>query len=149
MSKAKEQDPMGQMKALSRQRLGRVWQRAKSGAKFREEDARLVKAMREHPEYADIWDHLSELGNEEIEVDGVNPILHITAHQTVENQLAQDDPKEVRRTIEKLTRQGYTRHEAIHAIGSVVMDEIWNILKEKRPFDEARYSRSLRALTEK
>jgi hypothetical protein len=149
MSKAKEQGPMGQMKALSRQRLGRVWQRAKSGAKFRGEDARLVKAMREHPEYADIWDHLSEPSNEEIEIDGVNPIVHIMAQQTVENQLAQNDPKEVRQTIDKLMRQGYTRREAIHAVGSVVMDEIWYILKEKRPFDEARYLRGLRALTEK
>ena len=138
---------MGQMKALSRQRLGRVWQKAESGAKFRGEDARLVKAMQEHPEYADIWDHLSELSNEEIEIDGVNPIIHIMGHQTVENQLAQDDPKEVRQTIRQLMRQGYTRHQAIHAVGGVVMDEIWNILKEKRPFDEERYLRGLRELT--
>jgi hypothetical protein len=149
MSKAKEQDPMGEMKALSRQRLSLVWQKAKSGAKFKGEDDRLVKGMRQHPEYAEIWDHLSELSNEEIDIDGVNPIIHITAHQTVENQLAKNDPKEVRQTIEELMRQGYTRHEAIHAVGSVVMDEIWYILKEKRPFDEARYLRGLRELTKK
>jgi DNA polymerase III gamma/tau subunit len=105
--------------------------------------------MREHLEYADVWDQLSELSDQEIERDGVNPIVHITAHQTVENQLAQNDPKEVRRTIKKLMRQGYSRHEAIHAVGSVVMDEIWYILKEKRPFDQARFLRGLRALTEK
>ena len=140
---------MEQMRVLTRQRLGRVWQMAQLGTKLEPEDARLVKAMREHPEYADIWDQLSELSDQEIERDGVNPIVHITAHQTVENQLAQNDPKEVRRTIKKLMRQGYSRHEAIHAVGSVVMDEIWYILKEKRPFDQARFLRGLRALTEK
>jgi hypothetical protein len=147
MSKSKEQAPMGQMKALSRQHLARVWQKAKSGAKFRGEDARLVKALRDHPEYADIWDYLGEPSYEEIEIDGVNPILHIMAHQTVQNQLAQDYPKEVRPTIEKLMQQGYPRHEAIHAVGSLVMDEIWHVMKQKRPFDEARYQHGLRELT--
>jgi hypothetical protein len=110
------------------------------------EDARLVQAMREHPEYGEVWDHLNELSDEEIEQDGVNPILHVTIHSTVENQIADDNPKEVRQVVEALMRRGLSRHEAIHRVGRAVSDEIFHILKEQRPFDEAAYVRKLRRL---
>lgn len=149
MSESEDLDPMGQMRALTRKRLRLVWQMAELGGDLSAEDARMVKVMREHPQYADIWEKLDELGSAEIERDGVNPIVHITAHTTVENQLAQNDPKEVRQTIRKLMRQGHSRHDAIHAVGGVLMDEIWHILKENRPFDEAKYLRDLKELTRK
>ncbi len=43
-------------------------------------------------------------------------------------------------------RAGYTRHEAIHAIGAIVADEIFEILRDDRPFDEAGYVEALHDL---
>ncbi|HEX6305981.1 MAG TPA: DUF1841 family protein [Anaerolineales bacterium] len=149
MSKSKDEDPMRHMKAITRGRLRLMWQMAEAGDDLSAEDARTIKVMRDHPEYADLWGRLDELSDAEIERDGVNPIAHIIAHTTVENQIAENEPKEVRQTIKKLMRQGYTRHDAIHAVGGVLMDEIWYILKENRPFDEAKYLRDLKALTRK
>jgi hypothetical protein len=48
--------------------------------------------MREHSEYADLWERLDELSDAEIERDGTNPILHVRMHAAVENQIAQRDP---------------------------------------------------------
>ena len=74
----------------------------------------------------------------------MNPILHVTIHQTIENQLAAKDPPVAHETLERLMRSGLSRHEAIHAIWSVLSVEIWEILKEDCPFDEGRYERGLR-----
>jgi hypothetical protein len=111
-----------------------------------DEDAVLAQALREHPEYYEIWDQVDELSDEELIQDGVNPILHVTIHQTIENQSAAKDPPVVHETLERLMRSGLSRHEAIHAIGSVLSVGIWEILKEERLFDEGRYERGLRQL---
>jgi hypothetical protein len=102
--------------------------------------------MREHPEYTDLWGRLDELSDEELERTGTNPIAHIIVHQTIENQIAGGEPREVRRVVKKLMRQGLSRHEAIHRVGSVLAGEIYHILKDNRPFDEAGYVRQLRQL---
>ncbi len=138
--------PYRQMKELSRQHTHLLWESAQAGMPLTGEDARLVQAMREHAEYGEVWDHLNELSNEEIERDGINPLLHVTIHSTVENQIASDNPKEVRQVVEALTRRGLSRHEAVHCVGGALSEEIFHILKEQRPFDEARYVRKLRQL---
>ena len=43
-------------------------------------------------------------------------------------------------------RSGLSRHEAIHAIGPVLCQEVWEILNQERLFDEERYERGLRQL---
>ena len=141
-----EDDIYREMKDLSRQRLRLIWEMAQMGVVLDDEDAVLVEALREHPEYYGVWDQADELSDEELIRDGVNPILHVTIHQTVENQLAAKDPPVVHETLERLMRSGLSRHEAIHAIGSVLCEEIWEILSQERPFDEERYERGLRQL---
>lgn len=72
--------------------------------------------------------------------------LHSAVHATVENQIAQDAPPEVRRTLSRLVREGLTRHEAVHAIGSAAADAMARVVREKRPFDAEAYVRDLAAL---
>jgi hypothetical protein len=80
-------------------------------------------------------------------VDEVNPFMHATVHTTVENQLAEGSPPEMREALEALSEAGYSRHEAIHFIGAVVADEIYHILKENRPADSEAIAANLRDLT--
>jgi len=136
-----------ELKSLTRRRLRLIWEMAQMGMVIDEEDAVTVKSLREHPEYYEVWDRVDELSDEELIQDGVNPILHVTIHQTIENQLAAKDPPVVHETLERLMRSGLSRHEAIHAIGSVLSVEIWEILKDERPFDEEKYERGLRQLS--
>lgn len=146
VDESQDADPYREMKALTRQHMRLVWDEAQSDTPFTGEEARLVSAMREHPEYSDLWGRLDELSDEEIERDGVNPILHITIHSIIENQIADEDPEEVRQVVEALMRQGLSRHEAIHRVGRVLSDEIFHVLNEDRPFDEPGYIRKLRQL---
>jgi hypothetical protein len=75
--------------------------------------------------------------------------LHALMHVIVENQLAAGDPPEVVATLERLLAGGLTRHEAIHAIGSVVAEELRLIMKEDRAFDRKTVAQSLSRLRPK
>ena len=51
-------------------------------------------------------------------------------HVVVENQLAANDEPVVR-ALARLMKEGLSRHEAVHAIGSVVAQHIFDMLKMK------------------
>ena len=140
-------DELSQMRAFSRKRMREVWE--KSGvdeAQLNDEERGMVKAMRLHPEYYDLWGRLDKVSDEELERDGSNPILHIIIHQTVENQIAANEPPETAKTLERLLSQGKTRHEAVHEIGIVLAEEMFGIMTTKQPYNEQRYIRKLRRL---
>ena len=135
-----------EMRHFSRQQLAGLWQQSRSGAALTGEEGRLLQAMRDHPEYHDLWDSLESLGDAEIMRDGVNPIAHVMFHTIVENQLAEADPAQVSKTLQALLDQGYSRHEAIHRIVSVFMEEFFAVMKSKRPFSQKAYIRQLKKL---
>jgi hypothetical protein len=140
-------DEMRQLRTLSRQHMRMIWEMSGlDESRLSEEDRSLVEAMRLHPEYYDLWDRLDEVTDEELERDGSNPILHVIIHQTVENQIAANEPPETAKTLERLLSQGKTRHEAVHEIGAVLAEEMFGIMKSKRPFNQQRYVRKLRQL---
>jgi len=64
----------------------------------------------------------------------------------VNNQLRDGTPPETAATLERLMREGHSREHAIELIGSVVTSEIFNVLKERRVYDEAKFVAALRAL---
>ncbi len=140
------EDKYKQLRLLTREHTARLWQAVRLGLPLKGEEATMAQAMLDHTEYWDVWDHLLEKGDEEILVDGVNPLVHVTVHSTIENQIAAGDPPCVRHALRRLLRQGMDRHEAIHRIGAVLATEIWEILKDNRPFDRAGYSRAIRRL---
>ena len=72
--------------------------------------------------------------------------MHALMHVIVENQLASGDPREVRATLEQLCGAGLTRHEALHAVGSVMAEAIWAVTQTQAPFDREATARSLERL---
>jgi hypothetical protein len=71
---------------------------------------------------------------------------HCVIHNTIENQLAEGHPAATS-ALERLMAEGLDRHDAIHAIGSILAAEIFDLLKRKTPFDPDRYDRKLGELT--
>ncbi|MEW8392751.1 MAG: DUF1841 family protein [Candidatus Thiodiazotropha sp.] len=76
-------------------------------------------------------------------------IAHAGIHVAVENQIAMAlEP--VPATVARLIRQGLSRHEAIHAVGAVLSDQIWEIQqKQQAKWDIGVYKRKLVKLTAK
>ena len=56
--------------------------------------------------------------------------LHMTFHTVVENQLALN-VEPVVRALARLMKEGLSRHDAIHAVGSVAAEHIYELLKLK------------------
>jgi Protein of unknown function (DUF1186)/SEC-C motif len=56
---------------------------------------------------------------------------HAAVHAIVENQIAEGDELPVRRTLLRLMAEGLDRHDAIHAIGSVLIGHINEQLRKK------------------
>ena len=76
-----------------------------------------------------------------------NPVvLKQTILEVVENQLREGTPPEPNQTLERLTAQGYSAAEAKRLIGAVVAVEIFNVLKRKEPYNQARFVAALRRL---
>lgn len=83
----------------------------------------------------------------ELEEDAL--YLHNTIHLIVENQLV-EGVELLPETTAKLIRQGLDRHDAIHAIGAILVEDIIKILRgELDNFDLKKYRRRLQKLTAK
>ncbi len=77
-----------------------------------------------------------------------NPQVHTAMHSVVENQIA-EDMVTVRGTVARLCEEGLTRHEAVHAVGWVLMSRLAKLMRPgaSGEFEVEDYFRELQALT--
>jgi hypothetical protein len=78
-----------------------------------------------------------------------NPTMHAAIHAVVENQLA-EGIAEVSNTLNRLLGQGLDRHDAIHAVGSVLAKHMFQLIGEKDATNKdpnAAYYQDLKKLT--
>ena len=77
-----------------------------------------------------------------------NATLHAVTHVVVENQVLLGNETPVASTLERLLGEGLSRHDAIHAIGTILAPVILDILKgEIRSEPNLVYYQQLRKLT--
>jgi hypothetical protein len=57
-----------------------------------------------------------------------NAKLHAVVHVIVENQFALGDELPVKRTLQRLMSEGLDRHDALHAVGSVLIGHLSDLL---------------------
>jgi hypothetical protein len=78
-----------------------------------------------------------------------NSRLHAAIHVIVENQLALGSEIPTQTVLARLMREGLSRHDAVHAIGSVLARHLFNLLKDGATGQDvkAEYYRKLEALT--
>jgi hypothetical protein len=77
-----------------------------------------------------------------------NARLHAVIHVIVENQLALGDEVVVA-TLARLQAEGLDRHDALHAIGSVLAADLYELMQENADTTDAhhRYLQKLEQLT--
>src|SRR6266567_5036697 len=75
--------------------------------------------------------------------------LHAITHVVVENQVALGEPTPVPATLNRLVDEGLDRHEAIHAIASILMSIVFDVSHDPAVGGDinSRYSRELAKLT--
>jgi len=57
--------------------------------------------------------------------------------KVVENQI---------KTLKRLIKEGFSREESVELIGTVVVHELYNVLKQNENFDRKRFVAALRQL---
>jgi hypothetical protein len=77
-----------------------------------------------------------------------NKKMHAIIHVIVENQIAMGENYPARSVLLRLMNEGLDRYEAVHAIGSVLSERIYEALKQKSSGDlNAQYLEKLNRLT--
>ena len=77
-----------------------------------------------------------------------NAKIHAVTHVVVENQVLLGGETPVAAALDRLMQEGLSRHDAIHAIGSVLAPVLFDILKEEIRSDaNLVYFQQLRELT--
>lgn len=74
-----------------------------------------------------------------------NLAVHAIVHTVIENQLAQG-VEPVRRALDRLMAGGLDRHDALHAIGSVLATRLFTMMKEQVS-DSGEYLKAVDELT--
>lgn len=80
------------------------------------------------------------------EMEDDSALARETILDAVENQLRDNTPPTVRKTLERLIREGYSDDDARELIAVALATEIFNAARDG--YDEARYRDSLEALPE-
>ena len=68
--------------------------------------------------------------------------LHMVVHTIVENQAALGDETPVQETLLRLMNEGLDRHEAIHAIGGVLLQHFLELTQNENAADDEKLSES-------
>ncbi|MBA4417598.1 MAG: hypothetical protein C0392_06780 [Syntrophus sp. (in: bacteria)] len=76
----------------------------------------------------------------------VNPHLKEAFLEVVENQIRDNDPPETRETLERLMGEGISEKDARIYVARVVAIEVYEVMKNEKPFDLQRFVRNLNAL---
>jgi hypothetical protein len=120
-----------------------LWEKAKNNdlEDLDPEERHIARIMLDHQdeffnqfEYADLThDHEYDPDSE------VNPFLHIYIHSAIETQLENKDPIEAFQFYNAMRNKKCSQHDVLHLIGAVFAPLMFNVLKNKRPFDLDTY----------
>ena len=92
---------------------------------------------------------LVERHHRKIHIKVPNLRAHAAIHVAVENQVALGDEIPTQKTLRRLMSEGLSRHDAVHSIGSVLAEHLWNLFKDDAKDEDpnAEYFRQLEELT--
>jgi hypothetical protein len=66
--------------------------------------------------------------------------------QVVETQIETNDPPEIKQTYERLLSEGFSEQVSKELLGTVVIAEVFGVMKDSKPFDIDRYVTALNKL---
>lgn len=79
-------------------------------------------------------------------MDETNPYLGKVIMEAVREQIAIDDPPEVKKTYDRLIADGHPEEEVFKMLACVLSTEMFEMMKQNRIFDRRLYVRRLRDL---
>ena len=75
-----------------------------------------------------------------------NELLRDQIFEIIKNQLKNNDPPETKITYDRLVKVGYNDFQTKQLIGQCVSIEIFEVIKNNKPYNNARYIKNLKKL---
>ena len=75
-----------------------------------------------------------------------NEKLREQIFEIIENQLRDNDPPETKLTFDRLQKQGFDDFQTTKMIGQCLAVELMEVIKFKKPYNNARYVKNLSSL---
>jgi len=122
-----------------RRRIHDLWNRIEAKTELSDDDKRLADILLDHEEYYAFWKGKKPDGA----AIGLDPYLHVSLHLAVENQIVEQDPRQVMRYMLRRTGENIPRHEVMHEIVSVFSEYLLDALRYQRQFNRGEYSQRL------
>nr|WP_244262588.1 hypothetical protein [Thermoanaerobacter siderophilus] len=66
--------------------------------------------------------------------------------EVVNNQIRDNNPPITKVTLERLKKSGYTEQQAKEKIAAILIEEIYDVLKNGEAYNEERYAKKLSTL---
>lgn len=66
--------------------------------------------------------------------------------EVIDEQLRKNNPQATKEAFERLIATGCTKTEAKEAIAAILLENIWEMLKYKKHFDESEFAKKLSKL---
>ncbi len=129
------------MGGSQKKRVQEVWGKIKEEKELSPEDKKLAKILLEHEEYSNLWDAISSHPKKRAEQ--INPYLHVYLHIAIENQIGEENPRQVGRYVS----QSIDKHKAIHEIIAIFSEHLFEALKYRKPLDRLKYIQRLNEMS--
>jgi len=79
-------------------------------------------------------------------MEETNPLLGEQMKEVVKNQLRMNEPPETKQTYDRLIKEGFPKDEVMRQLAVVVAAEMFDVMKNKEPFNQERYIKRLNDL---
>lgn len=120
-----------------------AWRKHKENRLLEPLEALIIDIILLHPEYQDLFDHPEKMRNIPKES---NPLLHISLHLAIREQLDTDTPQGVRLIYENLCRKYHDQHVAEHKMLECLGQLMWDAKQTDSLPDEQYYLEVLRRI---
>lgn len=77
-----------------------------------------------------------------------NEILKKQIFEIIKNQLGDNDPPETKTTFDRLQKLGFDDFQTRQMIGQCLAVELFDVMKNIKPYNNQRYTKNLLALPE-
>ena len=78
-----------------------------------------------------------------------NDKLREQIFEIIENQIRDNDPPETKETFNRLRKQGFDDFQTRQMIGQCVAVELFDVMKNRKPYNNERYVKNLLVLPKK
>lgn len=75
-----------------------------------------------------------------------NEILREQIFEIIKNQLKDNDPPETKSTYDRLIKNGFDDFQTRQMIGQCLAVELFDVMKHRKPYNNERYIKNLKAL---